>query len=246
MTETEFKKLLADAQQRFPESFRWFLGDKSRDEQKQTNRTWFECLSDCELSDCQSAVVAIQRGETEWNGKLDFLPPTIRRVAKKREADRATRQASRLPRGESIGDLSAVFREALVMRDAGAGEDAIHEFLAAKFRRGSNDLSGPRFRCLECTDTGYRAVAPLKFIEHIYGGGSAESFGPLYSAVVLCDCGRITRKENADPVFAIQNYCPLPALCTAAKAEPIVRDWLASYQTPATRGNQTLAAWNKG
>ena len=58
MTETEFKSFMADCHRRFPDSFRWFTARQEgetdevwKDRQRQTNRGWFDCVSDLDIAD---------------------------------------------------------------------------------------------------------------------------------------------------------------------------------------------------
>jgi hypothetical protein len=262
MTEAEFKTWLGDVQKRFPESFRWFLSRHEgehdsdwRDRQKATNRTWWECLGDLELADCQAAALQVHRGESDWNGKMDFLPQVIRSLARRRSADREHRDRQRSYEGRprthaAISGLSAALAEILTMRESGRSEDDIKQFLESKFQRPKGDTSGPRFRCLSCEDTGWQYVASNRLIAHIRDGGSSATYKGPPTCVVLCQCGRIKRKEaeagkQNDLVFSIQHFCPLPKNPTAEQIDADARDWLKLYQSPATRGNQVLAGWNK-
>jgi hypothetical protein len=144
--------------------------------------------------------------------------------------------------------LTATLAEILTMRESGCSEDDIKAILREKFSRPPGDLSGPRYRCMACEDSGYRYVASTDFVKHIHEGGSLESWGKRVhlTAVIRCDCGRIKRSQDrpSDTVFNMNHFCPLPKNCLPEKVESEVRDWFALYSSPAKRGNQVLAGFN--
>lgn len=202
------------------------VAEKHSPDFERTKGSWKVAWRDLTLGECREAlrVLILEGGITYEN--LQQPGPFVRRLVlesrkagAQSEADRAAgvdRERSLASRRDYKGSpMAAAVVKAIEMRKAGATEDVILKSIDAAFPK-TDDLDGPRYRCLLCRDRGLVQVVRMDTMRRVESLDlPAESVTHAMTYMVACTCGsgqgvterKPMRQSGNLPRFDPKNFC---------------------------------------
>ena len=195
MTKDEFENLLTYIGQSLPPVMVWLNG---LPDARGTIQTWFDALSDCELSDALDAVRNMVRGDIEMPAayERERIPAVIRIHCKKLRSERRrteqvqsiSQAATKKGKCQPVGPwIRRAMQLGAALRDGSLGQDAHDAEMADILKHLGSDPNAPepRFSCPHCLDQ--RQVC-IWHPDEVTKARRSRKAPRRISAVIACSC----------------------------------------------------------
>lgn len=252
MTSIEFDQWWADFKAKFPDlGGPWFAKNRTPEMQRSILANWAEVLRDVTLAEATKVNRGMLSGDLdgfggEWDRDKIATKVRTHAINARRPSNWTGPDEDPYPQPKSEKtNLGGSLKELIDMQEAGATSQQCDEFLRKRFPAARADRQ-PRFKCVECLDTGRVEVWHWERVHLAKRDGiEAGLASPYKTAAMACSCNlgdKFTAREIPLVRFDDRKHC----LATGGDVESeravaTFTEWLATCDDVSKRPNYVLA-----